>query len=73
MTFKEWILDLKEKHEKDKVVPGMEPTGHYWFNLGKYLQDNEMKPVTCAIRIMSRNQKNSTTIIQLRMIVRIRK
>ena len=45
VTFKEWILDLKEKHEKDKVVPGMEPTGHYWFNLGKYLQDNEMKPV----------------------------
>ena len=45
VTFKEWILDLKERHEKDKVVPGMEPTGHYWFNLGKFLQDNEMKPV----------------------------
>jgi len=43
--FKTWILDIKEKHEKDKVVPGMEPTGHYWFNLGKFLQDNEMKPV----------------------------
>ncbi len=23
----------------------MEPTGHYWFNLGRFLQDNEMKPV----------------------------
>ena len=45
VTFKEWILDLKERHEKDKVIPGMEPTGHYWFNLGKFLQDNEMKPV----------------------------
>ena len=45
VTFKEWILDLKERHGKDKVVPGMEPTGHYWFNLGKFLQDNEMKPV----------------------------
>ena len=43
--FKAWILDIKEKHGKDKVVPGMEPTGHYWFNLGKFLQDNEMKPV----------------------------
>ena len=43
--FKAWILDIKEKYEKDKVVPGMEPTGHYWFNLGKFLQDNEMKPV----------------------------
>ena len=44
-TFKAWIFDIKEKHEKDKVVPGMEPTGHYWFNLGKFLQDNDMKPV----------------------------
>ena len=25
VTFKEWILNLKERHEKDKVVPGMEP------------------------------------------------
>lgn len=23
----------------------MEPTGHYWFALGKFLQDNGMKPV----------------------------
>ena len=23
----------------------MEPTGHYWFNLGKFLQDNGMTPV----------------------------
>ena len=43
--FKAWISDIKGKHEKDKVEPGMEPTGHYWFSLGKYLQDNEMKPV----------------------------
>ena len=45
MTFKAWVPDIKEKHGKDKVVPGMEPTGHYRFNLGKFLQDNEMKPV----------------------------
>lgn len=42
---KAWVLEIKEKHEKEKVVPGMEPTGHYWFNLGKFLQDSEMKPV----------------------------
>lgn len=45
MTFKDWILDPKERHEKDKVVSDMEPIGHYWFNLGKFLQDNEIKPV----------------------------
>lgn len=42
---KAWVLEIKEKHEKEKVVPGMEPTGHYWFNLGKFLQDSEMKPM----------------------------
>lgn len=44
-SFKAWILDYKEKHGKEAVVPGMEPAGHYWFNLRKILQDNGMKPV----------------------------
>ena len=42
---KTWILEHMKLHDKDKVMPGMEPTGHYWFNLGKFLQDNDMKPV----------------------------
>ena len=45
VSLKAWILEHKEAHDKDKVIPGMEPTGHYWFNLGKFLQDNDMKPV----------------------------
>ena len=44
-TFKAWMEDIAEKHGKDVVIPGMEPTGHYWFNLGAYLQDNGMRPV----------------------------
>ncbi len=44
-TFRTWIEELKEKKGMDKVIPGMEPTGHYWFNLGKFLQDNGMPPV----------------------------
>ena len=43
--FKAWMEDLADKHGKDAVLPGMEPTGHYWFALGKFLQDNGMKPV----------------------------
>ena len=45
LTFKAWMEDLAEKHGKNVVIPGMEPTGHYWFALGKLLQDNGMKPV----------------------------
>lgn len=44
-TLRNWIEELKERCGFEKVVPGMEPTGHYWFNLGKFLQDNGMKPV----------------------------
>ena len=44
-TFRTWIEELKDKKGMDKVIPGMEPTGHYWFNLGKFLQDNGMPPV----------------------------
>ena len=40
MTLKAWMTDLAEKYGKNVVIPGMEPTGHYWFNLGAYLQDN---------------------------------
>ncbi len=43
--FRAWILHIQTEHGKEEVVPGMEPTGHYWFNLGKDLQDNGMKPV----------------------------
>lgn len=45
LTFKTWMKDLQEKHGKTVVIPGMEPTGHYWFALGKFLQDNGIKPV----------------------------
>lgn len=44
-TLRIWIENLKDTHGMTRVVPGMEPTGHYWFNLGKFLQDNGMKPV----------------------------
>ena len=43
--FKAWMEDIADKQGKDVVLPGMEPTGHYWFALGKFLQDNGMKPV----------------------------
>lgn len=47
VTFKVWMEELAEKYGKDVVIPGMEPTGHYWFNLGAYLQDNGMKTSSC--------------------------
>ena len=45
ITFMEWIQDFQERYEKDAVIFGMEPTGHYWFNLEWFLQDNGLRPV----------------------------
>ena len=45
MAFKFWIEDIASKNGKDKIISGMEPTGHYWFNLGMFLQENEMRMV----------------------------
>ena len=44
-AFESWMEELSAKHGKTAVIPGMEPTGHYWFALGKFLQDNGMRPV----------------------------
>ena len=40
-----WLDGLQHKYNKDGVIPGMEPTGHYWFNLATFLHDHGMKPV----------------------------
>ena len=43
--FTAWAEELKRKHGFEKILPGMEPTGHYWFCLGSYLTKNKMEPV----------------------------
>lgn len=41
--FLSWISELKREQAMDKVIVGMEPTGHYWFNLAHILKENEIK------------------------------
>lgn len=31
------LLTLRDKHEKNEILIGFEPTGHYWMNLAAYL------------------------------------
>ena len=45
LAFKAWMDEIAERHHKEKVIPGMEPTGHYWFNLGAFLQEQGMRVV----------------------------
>ncbi|MBV7509700.1 IS110 family transposase [Bacillus sp. sid0103] len=41
--FLTWISELKREQAMEKVMVGMEPTGHYWFNLAHILKENEIK------------------------------
>ncbi len=41
--FLHWISQIKGKNKKKTVIVGMEPTGPYWINLGRYLRKKEIK------------------------------
>jgi len=43
--FEAWVRAIGEKNSKNKVMVGMEPTGHYWFNLAQQLKDQSIKIV----------------------------
>lgn len=39
---KEWIKQQQQTHQKDSVLLGAEPTGHYWFNLADYAKEENL-------------------------------
>lgn len=43
--FLNWAKDLMERHKKNKLIVGMEPTGQYWLCFAQYLKDNNIKVV----------------------------
>lgn len=44
-SFKEWMNSLAKDTGKSKSIVGMEPTGHYWLNLGHFLKDEGVQLV----------------------------
>jgi transposase len=43
--FTSWVKAIGERARKSKVIVGMEPTGHYWFNFAQELKDQSIKIV----------------------------
>jgi transposase len=56
--FLEWINKLKGKNNLDAVIVGMEPTGHYWINLSKWLSNQNIDVVTVNPHLVKRNKEN---------------
>jgi transposase len=44
-SFKNWMDSLAKDTGKSRSIVGMEPTGHYWLNLGHFLKDEGMRLV----------------------------
>ena len=37
--FEEWAKSVATEYRKDNIIVGLEPTGHYWFNLGEFIRN----------------------------------
>lgn len=42
---KEWAVKIAVKYDKDQIVLGLEPTGHYWFCLATWMISNGISVV----------------------------
>jgi transposase len=54
----EWINQLKATKGFDVAIVGMEPTGHYWLNLSKWLYDQDIDVVTVNPHLVKKNKEN---------------
>jgi transposase len=53
-----WIHNLQGLKNLDSAIVGMEPTGHYWINLSKWLDKQNIEVVTVNPHLVKRNKEN---------------
>ncbi|MBA2944239.1 IS110 family transposase [Paenibacillus sp. CGMCC 1.16610] len=53
-----WMQDLLAKHNLTSFIIGLEPTGHYWFNLAEWLTQNGYEVVLVNPLTTYRNKEN---------------
>jgi transposase len=54
----EWIKNLQRLNNLDETIVGMEPTGHYWINLSKWLSNQAIEVVTVNPHLVKKNKEN---------------
>lgn len=42
-SFYNTIVELMQKRELEEALVGIEPTGHYWFDLGQFMGEKNIK------------------------------
>jgi transposase len=58
LKLKRWIQEVQVRHQLTGLLIGMEPTGHYWFNLADWLLDQGMEVVLVNPVHTHRNKEN---------------
>jgi len=53
-----WMQNLQKLKKLDSTIVGMEPTGHYWINLSKWLYNQNIEVVTVNPHLVKRNKEN---------------
>ncbi|MUK90834.1 IS110 family transposase, partial [Ornithinibacillus sp. L9] len=53
-----WVDRLKSSKGYDTEIIGMEPTGHYWLNLSRWLYDQSFDVVTVNPHLVKKNKEN---------------
>jgi transposase len=53
-----WMEGLQQKHLLSSLIIGMEPTGHYWWNLANWLADKDLNVVQVNPATTKRNKEN---------------
>lgn len=54
----DWINKLLNDHNLNKIIVGMEPTGHYWLNLSKWLTEHNIEVVLVNPHLVKKNKEN---------------
>ena len=54
----EWMNELKDSKGYSTEIVGMEPTGHYWLNLSKWLFEQSIDVVTVNPHLVKKNKEN---------------
>src|SRR6478752_294989 len=53
-----WIESLQSTHNLDCAIIGMEPTGHYWLSVSKWLSEKQFEVVLVNPHLVKKNKEN---------------
>jgi transposase len=57
-TLLQWIHKLQTAHQLSAAIVGMEPTGHYWLNVSRWLAARQFEVVLVNPHLVKKNKEN---------------